>query len=92
MENKDKCSYFKCANRIALVGVVLFILCFIWYYIRPVEQDLHLRLFRMAYLGFSGMNAVSFILGAIQTYIWAHVVLGIWQLFVCCFRIGPRNK
>lgn len=84
MENKY--NYWKCANKIGLFFVSLFLLCFVWYYIRPVEQDLHLRLFRLSFLGFSGMNLASFILGAIQTYVWAYIVVGLWRLFGCCHK------
>jgi len=92
MQNKDKCSFLKCANSIGLFLVALFAICFLWYYIRPVEQVLHLKLFRMAYFGFRGMNVVSFVLGAVQTYIWAYVAIGIWQIVGCCFKAGKGDK
>lgn len=79
-----KCSYLKCANRIGLFLAILFALCFVWYFIRPVGQEIHLAMFRMSYFGFSGMNLTSFIFGAVQTYIWAYIILGIWRLVGCC--------
>ena len=86
MTEPKKCNYWKCANLIGLFLVILFTVCFFWYFIRPIEQDLHLRLFKMAYLGFSGMNPLSFIFGAIQTYIWAYIGVGIWYLVGCCYK------
>ena len=91
MENNN-CSYWKCANRIGLFLVILFVVCFLWYYIHPVEQTLHLKLFKMSFFVFSGMNFGSFILGAIQTYIWAYIGVGIWQLVGCCVKAGKCDK
>lgn len=81
--NRDNCTYWKCANRIGLFLAVLFVICFFWYYIRPVEQELHLKLFKLTYFGFNGMNVFSFIFGLIQTYIWGYVVVGILRLIRC---------
>jgi hypothetical protein len=72
-------TYIQEANRAGLFLAILFALCFAWFYIRPVEQNLHTALFRMAYVGFEGMNIVGFILGAAQTYIWGYLFLGIWR-------------
>ena len=84
-------NYLRCANRVGLFLVALFVICFAWYYIRPVEQELHLSLFKMAYFGFNDMGFVSFVLGAIQTYIWGYIFAGIWCLFGCCKRGGNRE-
>lgn len=92
MAEQKKCNYWRCANAIGLFLVVLFAVCFFWYFIRPVEQGLHLKLFQMAYLGFDGMNFLSFVLGAIQTYVWAYIGLGLWQLVGCCFKAGSCDK
>ena len=84
MENQKKCNYWRCANSVGLFLTILFTICFLWYYIRPVEQEMHLALFRMVYLGFDGMDALSFIFGAVQTYLWAYVAIGAWNLVGCC--------
>ena len=81
---QSKNNFLQCANRLGVFLAVLFVLCFIWYYLRPVEQDLHLRLFKLSYFGFNGMNIGSFILGVIQTYIWGYLFFGAWQLVVGC--------
>ncbi len=84
MAEQKSCNYWRCANSIGLLLVIFFAVCFFWYYIRPVEQDLHLRLFKMAYLGFNGMNFWGFILGAIQSYLWGYIGVGALQLVRCC--------
>jgi hypothetical protein len=33
----------------------------------------------MSYVGFNGMNMVSFFLAIVQTYIWGYVFLGVWK-------------
>ncbi|MBT5338495.1 hypothetical protein HN858_02750 [Candidatus Falkowbacteria bacterium] len=78
-----KCSYWKRANHIGLFFLVMFVLCFLWYYIRPVEQSMHLSMLRMSFFGFEGMNTLSFILGAIQAYVWGYIVSGVWVLVGC---------
>ncbi len=78
--NNQNYTYLKIANRTGIFLVTLFIICFLWYYIRPVEQELHLKLFRLAYFGFGGMGLSDFILGIIQTYIWAYIIVAIYGL------------
>lgn len=85
-------NYWKGANRLGLFLVILFIICFVWYYLRPVEQELHLKLLKMIYFGFSEMNLTSFILGLIQSYIWAYIIVGIWRLAGCCCCRAGDNK
>ncbi len=86
--HKPKCGYWRCSNAVGLFLAILFIICFAWLYINPVEADLHLRLFKLSFLGFSGINFVSFIFGLIQSYIWAYIGVGIWMLVGCCFKSG----
>jgi len=85
---KEKCSYWRCANSIGLFLLILFTLCFVWFYINPAQQTLHLDLLELTFIGYDGMNAKSFALGAAQSYIWAYVGLAIWQLVGCCFKVG----
>lgn len=77
-------SYLKCANKTGLFLLVLFVICFFWYWIRPVDQDLHFRLLRMLFFGFNGMNFAGFVSGAVQSYIWGYVIAGIFRLTGCC--------
>ncbi|NQT49865.1 hypothetical protein HQ571_04185 [Candidatus Kuenenbacteria bacterium] len=82
MKDKKCCSW-KCANHLGMFFLVLFVICFLWYYIRPVEQEMHLSMLKMSFFGFDGMNVMSFILGAIQAYIWGFIVSGVWALVGC---------
>lgn len=91
MSSKIGCGYLKCANRIGLFLAILFVICFVWYYIGPAEQGLHLQLLHLTYFWFSGMNVVSFIAGLIQTYIWGYIVVGAWWLVGCC-KISNCSK
>ena len=88
----NNCSYWKCANRVGLFLAILFVICFLWYFVNPVEQTAHLQILKMSYLGFSGMNFTSFVLGLIQTYIWAYIGVGIWQLVGCCIKAKDCKK
>jgi len=72
-------NYWKCANKVGLFLVVLFAICFAWYFINPVEQEMHLAMFKMSYLGFEEMNAAGFLLGAVQTYIWGYLAVALWK-------------
>ncbi|MBT3948861.1 hypothetical protein HOF40_02120 [Candidatus Parcubacteria bacterium] len=79
------------ANHIGFFFVLLFVVCFAWYFIHPVEQEMHLAMFRMSFFGFSGMNFVSFVLGAIQVYVWGYILVGLGYLMslVCgCCKKG----
>ena len=77
MENT---SYLKQANRIGLFFVLVFVICFAWYFIMPSGQKLHLELFQMSYFGFNAVDVTGFIVGAIQTYIWGYIATGLWYL------------
>ncbi len=83
---KGSCNFWRCANRVGLFLAILFAICFLWFYINPVEQEMHLSMFRISYLGFEEMNFTGFVLGAVQSYLWAYVGLGVWQLVGYCFK------
>jgi len=79
------------ANHVGFFFVLLFAVCFAWYFIHPVEQEMHLAMFRVSFFGFSGMNFLSFVYGAIQVYIWAYIFVGLGYLvsLVCgCCKNG----
>ncbi len=73
-------NYIKQSNRLGIFFVLLFIICFLWYFIMPVERDLHLRLLKMSFFGFNKFDFIGFILGAVQSYIWAYIFVGLWYL------------
>ena len=79
----SSCSYLGCANKVGLFFIILFALCFFWYFIHPVEQELHLSSLKLAFFGYTGMDVKSFILGAIQVYIWGYIAVGAWRIVSC---------
>jgi len=83
MHHGKHCKWWKCGHSLGLFLVLAFVLCFLWYFVNPVGQELHMELFKLSFLGFTGMNVVSFLLGAIQVYIWGYVYAGLWALASC---------
>lgn len=71
---------WKLAHRNGLFFALLFVLCFAWYWVNPTQQATHVQQLQLAFLGFSGMNGSSFVLGLIQAYIWGYVGCGVWWL------------
>jgi len=68
----------KQAHRLGLFFVTLLALCYAWFYIQPVERDLHLRLFRLSFFYFTDMGLMSLISGVIQTYLWGYIGVAAW--------------
>lgn len=79
-----KFNFWRMGNRVGLFLGALFILCFAWYFINPVLQELHLDLLRLTFIGYAGMNIAGFVSGFIQSYIWGYILAGIWKLVGCC--------
>ncbi len=92
MFKKEGCNFLKCANSVGLFLAVLFVLCYVRFYIWPVDQDLHLRFLRMAFFGFKDMGVLSFTIGLLQSYIWGYVGVGIWCVVGCCNGICWGKK
>lgn len=85
-----KCeSFWKRANRLGIFFVLLFVVCFVWYFIRGAEEELHMGLLRLSFFGYNDMGVMSFILGAVQSYVWAYIFTGLWLLAGCC---GMKKK
>ncbi|MBI5370300.1 hypothetical protein HZA85_03870 [Candidatus Uhrbacteria bacterium] len=60
---------------LAVFGVVAYVACMLWGLVIPVEvQSLHADLLRISVLGWSGMNAQSLILGAVQWAVWGWII------------------
>ena len=68
---------WKQATRVAVFLGILFILCFIGYYVRG-SQALHLQMLSLTFWGFSGMNVESFVSGLVQTVVAGYVGYGLW--------------
>lgn len=72
--------YLKQSHKIGVFIALVFIVCFLWFYINPVASNLHTELFKLSFIGFQEMNLFGFILGLIQSYIWGYFFVGLWQL------------
>lgn len=77
-------SWLKYGNHLGIFIAFLFIICFVWFWIRPVHQVLHLQLLELAFFGYKSMNFPSFILGLIQSYIWGYIAVALW--FLSCWK------
>jgi len=92
MTAKSTYNFWRRANSIGLFLVILYIICFAWYFIHPVEQLTHVKMLKLAYFGFDGMNTTNFVLGAIQTYVWGYIFVGIFQLVNCCRKTETSTR
>ncbi len=70
----------KRGNRVGIFLALLFIVCFVWFWIRPVHQGLHLQMLQLWFFGYDGMNVFSFVLGLVQSYLWGYIGVGLWCL------------
>lgn len=73
-------SFFKVGHRMGLFFVILFAVCFVWFYIQPAERELHIQLLRLSFFYFSKMDLASMFSGIIQSYIWGYIGIGMWGL------------
>ena len=71
-----------CAMKVGMFFAVLFVLCFArsWAWGDAGLQALHLSLLKVTFLWFTGINAISFVLGLVQSFIYGVAVVGIWRL------------
>ncbi|MBI5135217.1 hypothetical protein HZA86_03215 [Candidatus Uhrbacteria bacterium] len=92
MEKILSCGYWKCAHRVGLFLAALFVICFGFHSVYQPDPEFLLKMFQSVYLGFTGMDLTSFLLGAIQTYIWAYIGVGIWYAVGCCHNWDQCQK
>lgn len=78
----SKCDYKHIAIPAGLLLAVIYIICYFWGYTNddPAVQELHLNLLKLSFLGFSGLNGLSFFLGLIQSFIWGLIVGAVFYL------------
>ncbi|MCB9803039.1 hypothetical protein H6761_03440 [Candidatus Nomurabacteria bacterium] len=85
-DNKSCCTnhdtYWYHANKIGLLFILLFAICFFWPSFHPAQYGLHLQMMQMTFFGFSGMDWQSFAAGLIQAYFWAYIFVIVWKI-VC---------
>lgn len=64
------------AKGLALFSGVFFVICFFWSFALkdPTLYEFHMNSLRMTFPGFSGMNAMSFIVGIIESIILGLVI------------------
>lgn len=84
--------YWKKANFLGLYFLLWFGLCFAWYYLNPVEQELQLKLWRISFWGFEEMNMSGFWLGALQSYLLGYLALGLWRVLACVSLCGSEHE
>lgn len=90
-ENNMCCShhddYWYHANKIGLLFILLFAICFFWPYFHADQIMLHIQIMDMSFFGFTGLNWPSFVSGVIQSYFWGYIVVIIWKIVClssCC--------
>lgn len=67
-------------HQVGIFLVLAYIVCLVWYAIHPGMKELHLDSFKLMFLGFTGMNMLSIFLGAVQTYLWGHIAMLLWNV------------
>lgn len=67
------------ATRLAVFLGLLFVVCFIGYYVRGT-QEVHREFLSLMFWGFTGMNVESFVSGLAQSVIDGYVGYGLWRL------------
>jgi hypothetical protein len=93
-KKKTSCScpndYWYYANKIGLLFILLFAVCFFWSYFRPINPGLHLELMQLKFFGFTGVNFSSFVAGLVQSYLWGYIVIIFWKII--CLSCGREAK
>ena len=84
--------WLRIGNKVGIFLALLFIVCFVWYWVHPVHQELHMQLLELSFFGYEGMNVSSFILGLVQSYIWGYIGVALWQsTYTCCWCCGMKD-
>ena len=75
-----KCDYKHLAVPLGLMFALGYFIIYFWGYTEsdPSLKALHLGLLRLAFLGFTDLNGVSFLLGLIQSFVWGLVVAALF--------------
>lgn len=81
--------YLRYSNHIGIVLVIWCFIYFAWFYIHPTDRMLYEDFLRVSFFYFSGMNLTTFIVSAIQCYLWGYVAVGTWVL---ASKISGINK
>ena len=80
---------------LGVVGALGFVAEYLWQFVLAAEetQAFHMLLLKTYVMGFTGMNAVSFILGLVQWFIWGAIVGGlvVWISGMCKCQKGGEG-
>lgn len=87
----SSCDYKHLAIPLAMVFSAMFVVAYFWGYTTddPAVRQLHLNLLKLVFLGFNGINGLSFFLGLVQSFIWGLVAAAIFYLG---FRHSPCDS
>jgi len=69
-------------HQVGIFLLLAYAICLIWYIIHPNMRELHIDSLKLMFFGFSGMNIVSMVFGAIQSYIWGYIGVFLWGISV----------
>ena len=88
--------WLKYGNKVGVFLALLFIACFVWYWVQPVHQELHMQRLELSFFGYQGMNSGSFIFGLVQSYIWGYIGVALWHVAnyccsYCCSCCGMKD-
>lgn len=86
------CKSWLFGHKLGIFLVLMYLVCFAWYFVHPVEQEMHLAMLRMSFFGFTSMNFVSFLFGLVQVYIWGYVAVLLWHLTMLLGGCGMKDK
>jgi len=78
-------NFWRTGTKLGLFFVVIFTVCFIWYFLRGGSAELrqlHNDLLALAFFGWTGMNFFSFVLGLVQSFIWGYIAVALWKIAV----------
>ena len=79
MKNKGALKDFvKYSNHMGIFFVIWCFICFAWFYVHPSNRILYQDFLQLNFFFFSGVNAISFISSAIQSYLWGYLAVGTW--------------
>lgn len=76
--------FWKSSHRLGVFFMLLYIVCFSWYFLMPTGRELHLQMFQMSFFGFDAMDIPSFFLGLFQVYVWAYIFKILWSVSGLC--------
>ncbi len=87
-------TYKKLALQVGALFAGLAVLCFIWPIVRGLDAELstlHMQLWSIAFVGYTGFNITSLIAAVVQSFIWGVIAVGVWRLAGICCSASSRK-